>query len=78
MNQELSFVVDEELFNSTKNGDLENLKRAIEGGRVSPNACFGQREEPSLLDIAAKVFFRFDFFSVSVRKKKIKLKSIFV
>ena len=52
--KESSFVVDEELFNTIQEGDLEKVKSALERG-VSPDACFGEDETP-LLSIAAKVF----------------------
>ena len=46
-------IVNEELFNSIKEGDLEKLKSALENG-VSPDACFGKDDKP-LLNIAAEV-----------------------
>ena len=52
--EDLSFVVDEELFNATKEGDIEKVKSALENG-VSPDARFGEDETP-LLSIAAEVY----------------------
>ena len=68
--KDLSFVIDDDLFNATKQGDIEKVKRALESG-VSPNALFrtgktlglGQQERLRLLNIAAKVFYLFLFFS---------------
>ena len=57
----MSFVVDEELFNATKQGDIEKVKRALESG-VSPNAQRvgdeenDEEESKPLLSIAAEVF----------------------
>ena len=57
----LTFVVDDELFNATKEGDIEKVKLALESG-VSQDARFiGGSDEP-LLSIAAKVF-KLIFFS---------------
>ena len=50
-----SSIVNEELFNSIKEGDLEKLKSALENRNgVSPDACFGKDDKP-LLNIAAEV-----------------------
>ena len=48
-------IVDEELFNATKQGDIEKVKRALEKG-VSPNArCVSEEDEEPLLSVAAEV-----------------------
>ena len=50
----MSFTIDEDLFNATKQGDIEKVKNALESG-LSPNALFGEQQLP-LLSIATKVF----------------------
>ena len=35
---EMSFIVVKELIDATKENDLEKVKKAVESGRVSPNA----------------------------------------
>ena len=52
-----SSIVNEELFNAIKEGDIEKVKSALESG-VSPNACFGE-EDKTLLTIATKVLLHF-------------------
>ena len=51
----MSFAIAEELYNATKEGDIEKMKNALENGGVSPNARFGEDETP-LLNIAAEVY----------------------
>ena len=52
----MCFFVDEELFNATKEGEIDKVKNSLESG-VSPNARFAEdeRTETPLLCIAAKV-----------------------
>ena len=50
----MNLFVDEELFNATKQGDIEKVKSALESG-VSPNAEEGEHKR-SLLTIAAEVW----------------------
>ena len=83
--KDLSFVIDDDLFNATKQGDIEKVKRALESG-VSPNALFrtgktlglGQQERLRLLNIAAKVFnlIQFYFFQKLILILTIFLKKI--
>lgn len=51
-NKELSFIMDEDLYNAAKEGDIEKMKSALENG-FPPNA---------LLSIAAEVYFLFISF----------------
>ena len=60
MEKELSFVVDRDLANATKEGDLEKVKNALENGGVSPDARYGFNRVP-LLSIAAEVRRCFQF-----------------
>ena len=58
MEKELSFVVDDELYNATKEGDIEKVKIALESGGVSPDVHLsldGEATHQSLLSIAAEV-----------------------
>ena len=54
MEKEFSFVVDEELYNATKEGDIESVKNALERG-VSSDAQHGGGSKLPLLSIAAEV-----------------------
>ena len=58
--KEFSFVIDEELFNAIKQGDIEKVKSALESGRVSPDVHLsldGETTHQPLLTIAAEVRF---------------------
>ena len=59
--KEFSFVVDKELFNATKEGDIEKVKIALESGGVSPDVHLsladGEATHQPLLSIAAEVRF---------------------
>ena len=53
MEKELIFIIDKRLYNATKQGDLEKVKRALDSG-VSPDACEDEYKTP-LLSVAAEV-----------------------
>ena len=53
MQKEFCFVVDEELYNATKQGDIEKVKIALESGGFSPDARYYGWP---LLSIAAQVY----------------------
>ena len=56
MEKEISFVVDKELFNAIKQGDIEKVNIALESG-VSPDAHLSlDGETKPLLSIAAEVY----------------------
>ena len=58
--KEFSFVVDKELFNATKEGDIEKVQIALESGGVSPDvhvSLDGETTYQPLLSIAAEVRF---------------------
>ena len=48
------FVDNEDLFNATKEGDVEKVKSSVERDGVSPDARVGKEKTP-LLSIAAEV-----------------------
>ena len=56
--KEFSFVIDEELFNAIKQGDIEKVKSALDRGGVSPDVHLslnGKETHQPLLSIAAEV-----------------------
>ena len=53
------FVVDEDLLNATKQGDLEKVKNALVENGVSPNACFETLMTPTKI---VKVFTYINIF----------------
>ena len=58
--KEFSIVIDKDLFNATKEGDIEKVKIALESGGVSPDAHLslnGKETHQPLLSIAAEVRF---------------------
>ena len=58
MKKELASIVDKELFNACKEGDIEKVKIALESGGVTPDAHLslnGEATHQPLLSIAAEV-----------------------
>ena len=68
--EEFSFVVDEDLFNTTKEGDVEKVKIALESG-VSPDVRLsledGEETREPLLSIAARVRISLTVCPVKIR-----------